>query len=714
MKSIFFSENNVNRITEKVNKYLYSKFKQKEAINKPVTIKFMQFTFSKSKDLSALKDKKEILKNLNKRTMQIIVKYFVQKNKNTKQVVKKNIDKNPMLQRRNGVIYQQTHVKNQNPKSKEFEAGNSGSSDAFASFNTYNNINTPNGYITATGEIGLDMFQQPRDPRLDIDDDRKKNSDELEKAVLQRKSEYDMRQEMFGARGGPPREINFALDGRDTRNTTKRQEQKQLQSELGGDMRNFNNNDFGSNDYNDYSHDDQFGSFDMQNMQEMTGSLDALFEHNSITGYQGKDNKQNNMRNNNIPNNNQPQFRQQNFNNQQNNQQYNNFNQQNNQQYNHNFNQQQTQQFAQNNQQYMPNNNLNEQNSNNFDFNNVDVKAKMNNFMNQRNEIDNILSNQGKPNYFNPKKSPYEQMDFQLGGRVGNNDINNSSNNLIDQNKLKKLNSKDLGIYLKQIEEKLKNKKKQTKEKKTNKKIKLENNNTIQVKNKQEKTKNKINNKTKLIFSSEVYTEPEHYNDYLVEIDEIKDVNKIVLEDFKRYFIITEENNELVLIKNKEELTIEIETGKYELKELLKDINKSFKENDINILLEYNNNNFILSDKQDNFKLLNKNSSILNLFGFTEPEYNNSNKYISDKKIKLNDKIYLFIQYLDNENQVSVTGSDKEPFCVIDEKFKSCIKKLNNKINISDLIFIFTKSKNIEDLYNFNNIANKMTYTFYH
>ncbi len=528
-----------------------------------------------------------------------------------------------------------------------------GGGAGYASFNA----NQQGGYITATGEMGSQMNLGSNNEMYS----KKDSSDDIERRMLERQNDYvgkpsggfgggfgnmmggmngGMNGGMMGrmqdmnninynplnmnGQGRPP-EINFALDGGDTRKTKEKEMMMQQAQNMMGGM------DGG-----------MFAGFDMGGMGNMAGfdmGMNGMGGNNMMGNMNGGNNMMGNM-NNNMMGNNMMGGNMNNMNGMGNNMMGGNMGMQNMNNMN-NMNGMGNNMMGgnMNNMNGMGNNmmggNMNNMNGmgnnmmgmNNMNQNNnlsstqmseAEMKAKLNNIMAERNNIQ-VSTNQP----FNPMVSPNQksmqqtnniqqmlqqqqqlmsgnnnfnnQQNFLKGGRVGIPDFSNmkqddiqkyisnikseiTSSLNIDYRNLQNMSSKQISKLINKIKnpdtndlgeisiEKPKKKDKkdlqsiinELKElKKSSKSVSFEDNKEEKVEKKIKKEKENKSN-TSFELKSEDYTEPEYYNDYMVELpSEIRRFNTIEILDYnlpKTYKPIDDDSCKLFFLKNNQEL----------------------------------------------------------------------------------------------------------------------------------------------------------------
>jgi hypothetical protein len=220
--------------------------------------------------------------------------------------------------------------------------------------------------------------------------------------------------------------------------------------------------------------------------------------------------------------------------------------------------------------------------------------------------------------------------------------------------------------------------------------------------------------KSKIIsINAEEYTDPEYFNDYMVDLPEnLKNIIGIEVLDYSfpkelcHINDINNNNNKLVILVNQEEKVIELEDGQYSIDEITDGLQAAFDTEEMNISIDIDDNeHIVLSSMENEFSF--KNDSLGKVLGFTEEEYSGEKVYISENKHTLVSKIYLYIDNISNN----------EPFGIIDLKSRKVTplsKKFNKPISeIKEMILKFKRRLTTEDdLIDFYNKPHKMTFKF--
>ena len=790
MDDYFFSKDNVNKLSGQLGKVLNIK---NTPDSKRACSKFVESQMKNIYDKYSDKRPKkmpipEFLSKLNQKTLEDCIKlYEVKTGKKTNNYGSMN------MQRDKEIYGGREQMMNSRP---QHTSGNSesrelpGMMDSMSggNFAPISSFNSPGEYITATGEMGSRMNVGGSDNYSSNDQqtmfsDKKGAVDDLERRMLERQNDYQARPMNMGSfnnfNGGgsnydnnfmynpgqfnnqKPQEINFALDGGDTRRTKEREDF--IRQATGG--QNMQQNDMMGN-FGFMDFDGNMGggmNFDMMGMGLMGNNLSNNMQQNNMmpnnTMYQ------NNMQQNNMHQNNMHQNNMMN-NNMMNNNMINN-NMMNNNMMNNN----------------MMQNNMVQQNGNQRSSRNPeqDLTKKLNDMMQDRNSVS--VQKNGK---FNPMMSPsminmqmqnggvnqmlqnqqtmsgQNNLNFQKGGKGGSSDnliqITNVKESVassygIDLKKIQTMSSRDIAKLIDKIKnnvmigaEEIANKGSENieksdkrklldlikQEKKINKKQEKEltetssdvyeekpvNTKTVKFNEPKNTDKTKDNlkvesKKSKLIsINAEEYTDPEYFNDYLIELpEEIKNIVGIEVLDYSfpsDLSYINKNNNQLVINFNNEEKVIELENGNYSINEIVEGLQNAFEADEMNINIDIDDNeHIVLSSTDTEFSFKNNDRSLAKLLGFTEKSYNGERVYISENKHMLVSKIYLYIDNISNN----------EPFGVIDlqsNKTHPLTKRFVKPIGqIKEMILKFKRRRtNEDDLIEFNRKPHRLTFKF--
>jgi hypothetical protein len=224
-----------------------------------------------------------------------------------------------------------------------------------------------------------------------------------------------------------------------------------------------------------------------------------------------------------------------------------------------------------------------------------------------------------------------------------------------------------------------------------------------------------------IVKCNENESNPEYYNDYLVVFKEHYDklidekyikANKIILDKIDINLIpkITEKNNTFKLLLNGAYIDTSLKEGNYSLNKIIKAINDNLESE--RIIMENNDGFITVSNKDDKpFDINCVDNSIVKLLGFTEEKYTDGSKYTAEKRHAFNeDPIYLYV--IDD-----VENGEKNPFAKInpDGTFKQLIFELKKK-DIELLVIQFnTKDTNNwdkKDLVNLGEEPHALTFRF--
>lgn len=214
----------------------------------------------------------------------------------------------------------------------------------------------------------------------------------------------------------------------------------------------------------------------------------------------------------------------------------------------------------------------------------------------------------------------------------------------------------------------------------------------------------RITNMSACIKSSQ-YTEPEYYNDYMVDLKKefgciLKNIREINITNIDIPFVplIDDKSNTLDIKSDKEktkELTLS--NGEYLIDEIIDVLNDGFKNENMDITVDITKDDRIVFHQNNNeeFEMDFSHSKLGQYLGFTYETYEGSNKYTSEKQHAFNIKpIYLYI-----------TNIMDEPFAIIESKnkFKQYVTKFQSDIpELKYLMFQFRKEKTEkENLYDF-------------
>ena len=106
--------------------------------------------------------------------------------------------------------------------------------------------------------------------------------------------------------------------------------------------------------------------------------------------------------------------------------------------------------------------------------------------------------------------------------------------------------------------------------------------------------------------------------------------------------------------------------------------------------------------------MINNKKNILNILGFKRNNYSGMNNYISEENYNLssNDKIYLFLENLDNNRYFAKLDLNTKNTNKVESYFKKPIESLSGL----NLKFKYSDDPKINDYYHFNNKPHKLTF----
>ena len=224
--------------------------------------------------------------------------------------------------------------------------------------------------------------------------------------------------------------------------------------------------------------------------------------------------------------------------------------------------------------------------------------------------------------------------------------------------------------------------------------------------NKKTIQKNVNYNNNKIIYiDSTLFAKPEYYNDYLYILDNTYYVNDIKLLDVKIPIVkpnINNSNNTLTFQIENNIITYKIESKNYSDLELIKCINNIIE--DIECIIT-EKNYIIFKHKEDKlFSLIMNDNSLFKKLGFNRNNYKNKNKYVSDKKFKLNviNTLYLYIPDLFFKKNFAKIN-------LLDYSFVQLENIVNNNINTLSIKYKTNEDFVKEDLFDFNGMPNNIT-----
>jgi hypothetical protein len=320
---------------------------------------------------------------------------------------------------------------------------------------------------------------------------------------------------------------------------------------------------------------------------------------------------------------------------------------------------------------------------------NVDVKTRLNRLMNERSQTDSLVppKNQSK---FDPMKSPLENNNnffFDVGLKIIND---------VTEKDLITMKSDELENLVKLYSQII-----------SFNKLKRGNSN-IAVKS--NKKTSEVNNSMKILkFDSENHNNMSYLQ---IEFDEkIQNVTSIHIlsTSFPKYTQNINENINTLSIKfdqEEEYTTLHLEDGNYTVKELIEKIQEGFASENINLKITMNiNKHAVISinnrDSEDSFFSMKMyDDSILRLLGFTEDEYTGKISYISELRPNLNIFRYADIYISEMGKKI-----DSEPIGSLDladdSNNKYPIIKDIGKEDLSGIDILITAHNNKNILHNF-------------
>ena len=198
-------------------------------------------------------------------------------------------------------------------------------------------------------------------------------------------------------------------------------------------------------------------------------------------------------------------------------------------------------------------------------------------------------------------------------------------------------------------------------------------------------------------------TNKENKSNYMWNMNMIPNVTGIKLMSYSlplpRYNVHINRNNMLKIKKDMKEYNIEINSGKYNIDEMISILNQKISTLLLDITITVNMEQHIVITSNNNFELIPTMLLQYNM-GFTTIK-DLSNSYISDKiwDLRIDDKIYLYLNNL----------SDSIPFGVLYfNGMSTCQFKFENPYNLSSLEIVFKDSNNNE--YNFYNLPHSLSF----
>jgi hypothetical protein len=215
-----------------------------------------------------------------------------------------------------------------------------------------------------------------------------------------------------------------------------------------------------------------------------------------------------------------------------------------------------------------------------------------------------------------------------------------------------------------------------------------------------------------IVIKSENYTEPEFYNDYMVEFKKpIKKISKINIIDcafpeFNTKVTIDDESNQFIFVIGDEEKDIGLADGDYDMIEVLESIQDAiYDENDITLSITETDHVCIENKKNEIFEIYNTHGvSITRKMGFTKNFYRGKTKYTSDEPVSNNKELYLFINNISPIDAIAKFNLNNNECIPMKNSFDVPIKELDTMI-----IQFKTSDEEYSDLIDFNNKSHNLT-----
>lgn len=200
-------------------------------------------------------------------------------------------------------------------------------------------------------------------------------------------------------------------------------------------------------------------------------------------------------------------------------------------------------------------------------------------------------------------------------------------------------------------------------------------------------------------------TTPEHYNKYLIEleeeIDNVTEINLKSIEFMDNLYNIPDSTFECKLDDN--EIVFTVDKGLYTIDSILALLNNR----NIGLKFKYTNRRIIINSiGGENFSFISNTTSILYHLGFTNKKYQNKNTYKAEKEaiVQQNNAIQLYIENthdIENLNEILIADINLE-----NGKIENKNTKFSNMI-LNDFIIKF--KYNGSNLFDFRNIKHKMS-----
>jgi hypothetical protein len=198
-------------------------------------------------------------------------------------------------------------------------------------------------------------------------------------------------------------------------------------------------------------------------------------------------------------------------------------------------------------------------------------------------------------------------------------------------------------------------------------------------------------------------TNQENKSNYMWNMNMIPNVTGIKLMSYSlplpRYNIHINKNNILKIKKDTKEYNIEINSGKYNIEELISILNQKINTLQLNIIITINTEQHIVIESKEEFELIPTNLLKYNM-GFVTNKIISSS-YVSDKiwDLRIDSMVYLYLNNL----------SDDIPFGVLYfNNISSCQFKFEKPFNLNVLEIVFKDSMGND--YNFYNLPHSLSF----
>jgi hypothetical protein len=224
---------------------------------------------------------------------------------------------------------------------------------------------------------------------------------------------------------------------------------------------------------------------------------------------------------------------------------------------------------------------------------------------------------------------------------------------------------------------------------------------------------------TKIEINSKDMSEPEYFNDYMIDVVEIfkkpfVNVDGVVLKNIEISTIpeITEKNCNLSINTKDKSKSMDVPVGKYKISGsdgLISLFNSVFTESDSNLEMSETDDNKIkiTQTNGEEFEIISTSNSILNCFGFTSERYEGKSEYTSENSHLFVEKpIYLYITNISQSEPVAEINTDNS--------IKQLLGKFDKINEMKQLIIQFRKNTDSDDLADLFGIPHKLTLEFTH